>query len=100
MSKLSFDKRSVLYYDEYENYVMEFVKEVIPRQLVKLKESDLMLKSESLKQHIGSIMDMFNLSNFDFNDIRTDVERILKANYGYVIKCDNPFIMECEKKTK
>lgn len=94
MSKLSFDDRSILYYDEYESYVIDFVKEAIPRQLVKLKESDLMLKSESLKQHIGSIMDMFNLSNFDFNDIRPDVERILKDRYGYTIESDNPFVME------
>ncbi len=94
MSKLSFDDRSILYYDEYESYVIEFVKEVIPRQLVKLKESDLMLKSESLKQHIGSIMDMFNLSNFDFNNIRTDIEKILKDKYGYIIKSDDPLVME------
>ncbi len=94
MSKLSFDDRSILYYDEYESYVIEFVKEVIPRQLVKLKEGNLMLKSESLKQHIGSIMDMFNLSNFDFNDIRPDVEKILKDKYGYIIKSDEPLVME------
>jgi hypothetical protein len=94
LSKLSFDDRSILYYDEYESYVIEFVKEVIPRQLVKLKESDLMLKSESLKQHIGSIMDMFNLSNFDFNNIRTDIEKILKDKYGYIIKSDDPLVME------
>ena len=97
MSKLSFDDRSILYYDEYESYVIEFVKEVIPRQLVKLKENNLMLKSESLKQHIGSIMDMFNLSNFSFNDIRPDVERILKDKYGYMIKNDDPFVMEYVK---
>ena len=97
MSKLSFDDRSILYYDDYESYVIEFVKEVIPRQLVKLKENDLMLKSESLKQHIGSIMDMFNLSNFDFNDIRPDVERILKDKYGYIIKSDEPLVMEYKK---
>ena len=94
MSKLSFDKRSALYYNEYESYVIEFVKEVIPRQLVKLKENDLMLKSESLKQHVNSIMDMFNFSNFNFDDIRPDVERILKDKYGYIIKNDDPFVME------
>ncbi len=93
MSKLSFDKRSVLYYDEYEKYVIEFVKEVIPRQLVKLKESDLMLKSESLKQHVNSIMDMFNFV-LDFDSIRPDVERILKDKYGYTIKSDDPLEME------
>lgn len=92
--KLSFEKKSELYYDEYEKYVIKFVKKVIPRQLVKLKESNLMLKSGSLKQHLGSILDMFNFSNFDFNDIRPDVERILKDKYGYVIKSDNPFVME------
>ena len=94
MSKLSFDKRSALYYDEYENYVIEFVKEVIPRQLVRLKENDLMLKKERLNQHINSILDMFNFSNFNFDDIRTDVERILKDKYGYIIKNDDPFVME------
>lgn len=93
MSKLSFDKRSALYYDEYESCVIEFVKEVIPRQLVRLKENDLMLKSESLKQHVNSIMDMFNFM-FDFDSVRPDVERILKEKYGYVIKNDDPFVME------
>lgn len=91
--KLSFSKKSELYYREYESYVIEFVKEVIPRQLVKLKENNLMLKSESLKQHVNSIMDMFNLM-FDFDSIRPDVERILKEKYSYVIKNDHPFLME------
>ena len=94
MKKLSFDKRSELYYDEYEEYVIEFVKEVIPRQLVKLKENDLMLKKECLRQHINSILDMFNFSRFDFEAIRDDVEKILKEKYGYKIISDDPFVME------
>ena len=92
--KLSFEKKSELYYNEYEKYVIELVKEIIPRQLVKMKDSGLMLKQERLNQHVNSIIDMFNFSNFDFNDIRPDVERILKEKYNYVIKSDDPFIME------
>ena len=94
MKKLSFNKRSELYYDEYENYVIEFAKEVIPRQLVRLKENDLMLKSECLRQHVNSIIDMFNFSKFDFETIRQDVEKIIKDKYGYIINNDDPFIME------
>ena len=94
MKKLSFNKRAELYYDEYENYVIEFAKEVIPRQLVKLKENDLMLKSESLRQHVNSIIDMFNFSSFYFETIRLDVEKILKDKYDYIIKKDDPFVME------
>ncbi len=92
--KLNFEKKSQLYYDEYEKYVIELVKEIIPRQLVKMKECGLMLKQERLNQHINSIIDMFNFSNFDFNGIRPDVERILREKYNYVIKSDDPFVME------
>lgn len=95
--KLSFSKRSDLYHDEYYNYIVGLLKEIIPMQLVKLKEYDLMLKSESLLQQINSITDVFNICfsyEEDFPKIRKDVERVLRDRYHYVIKQDTPFVME------
>ena len=87
--KLSFDERSNKYHEEFDSYLIELLKEIIPMQLVKLKEYDLMLKSESLEQHVNSITDIFNIC-FDYNDdfplIRNEVEKILKDKYGYIIK--------------
>ena len=95
--KLSFDERSNMYHEEFDSYLIELLKEIIPMQLVKLKEYDLMLKSESLEQHVNSITDIFNIC-FDYNDdfplIRDEVEKILKGKYGYIIKQDTPLIME------
>ena len=58
--------------------MVEKLKEVIPRQLVRLYKHNLILKHETLIQHINSISDVFNL-RFNFNDIRKDVEEILKG---------------------
>lgn len=95
-NKLSFQKRVDLYYGEYDNYLLGLLKEAIPRQLSKLYENDLILKGESLRQYIGSITDVFNL-HFEFNDIRKDVEEVLKNKYNLVIKNDTPLIMEYYK---
>lgn len=95
--KLSFDERSGLYWDDYNDYLFELLKDVIPRQLVKCVEYDVITKRESLCQHINSIVDSFNIIfeyEEDFPKIRKDVERILRDRYHYVIKQDTPFVME------
>jgi len=94
--KLSYNKRIDLYYKDYDKYLLEIIKETIPRQLVSLYNNNLILKQETLKQCIGSITDVFNFK-FDFSDIRSDVERILKSKYNLVIVNDNPLIMESIK---
>ena len=95
--KLSFDERSGLYWNDYNRYLFDLLKEVISRQLVKSVEYDIILKSERLIQHVNSITDTFNIKfdyHNDFPKIREDVEKILKNKYGYVIKQDNPFVMK------
>ncbi len=94
--KLSYNKRIDLYYKDYDKYLLEIIKETIPRQLVSLYNNNLILKQETLKQCICSIIDVFNFK-FDFSDIRSDVERILKSKYNLVIVNDNPLIMESIK---
>ena len=102
--KLSFSKRSDLYWDDYNNYLFGLLKEVIPRQLVKCVEYDVITKRESLIQHVNSIVDTFNIVfdyEEDFPKIRKDVERILKDKYHYVIKQDKPFVMvKCDDNGK
>lgn len=88
-----FEKRVNLYYDDYKRYLIEIIKEVIPRQLVSLYNHNLILKHEKLIQHINSISDAFNL-HFNFNEIKEDVEKILKDKYNYIIVKDEPLIME------
>lgn len=88
-----FEKRVNLYFDDYNKYLIEIIKEVIPRQLVSLYNHNLILKHEKLMQHINSISDVFNL-RFNFNDIRKDVEEILKDKYNYIIVKDAPLIMK------
>lgn len=94
--KLSYNKRIDLYYKDYDKYLLEIIKETIPRQLVSLYNNDLILKQETLKQCICSIIDVFNFK-FDFSDIRSNVERILKSKYNLVIVNDNPLKMESIK---
>ena len=95
-NKISFEKRVDLYYEDYDNYLLEIIKEVIPKQLCSLYKYKLIRKNETLRQYIGSICDVFNF-RFDFNDIRKDVEEILKVKYDLKITNDNPLIMEkCE----
>lgn len=94
--KLSYNKRVDLYYEDYDRYLLEIIKETIPRQLVSLYNNDLILKHETLKQYIGSITDVFNL-RFDFNDIRKDVEVILREKYKFIIVQDEPFVMKSIK---
>ena len=93
--KLSFDERLGLYWDDYNSYLFELLKDVIPRQLVKCVEYDIITKRESLCQHINSIVDSFNIIfeyEEDFPKIRKDVEKILRNRYGYIIKQDTPMI--------
>ena len=73
-----FEKRVNLYYDDYNKYLIEIIKEVIPRQLVSLYNHNLILKHEKLIQHINSITDAFNL-RFNFNEIKEDVEEQYEA---------------------
>lgn len=94
--KLSYNKRIDLYYKDYDKYLLEIIKETIPRQLVSLYNNNLILKQETLKQCTGSITDVFNFK-FDFSDIRSDVEKILKSKYNLVIVNDNPLKMESIK---
>lgn len=88
-----YEKRINLYYDDYNKYLIEIIKEVIPRQLVSLYNHNLILKHETLIQHINSISDVFNL-RLNFDDIRDDVEKILKDKYNYIIVKDEPLIIE------
>lgn len=94
--KLSYNKRIDLYYKDYDKYLLEIIKETIPRQLVSLYNNNLILKQETLKQCICSIIDVFNFK-FDFSDMRSDVEKILKSKYNLVIVNDNPLKMESIK---
>lgn len=43
-----FEKRVNLYYDDYNKYLIEIIKEVIPRQLVSLYNHNLILKHENI----------------------------------------------------
>lgn len=94
--KLSYNKRIDLYYKDYDKYLLEIIKETISRQLVSLYNNNLILKQETLKQCTGSITDVFNFK-FDFSDMRSDVEKILKSKYNLVIVNDNPLKMESIK---
>ena len=91
-----FEKRVNLYYDDYNKYLIEIIKEVIPRQLVSLYKHNLILKHETLIQHINSISDVFNV-HFNFNDIKEDVKEILKDKYNFQIINDSPLIMKYYK---
>ena len=91
--KISYNKRVDLYYEDYDKYLIEIIKETIPRQLASLYNNDLILKNETLRQYIGSITEVFNF-NFNFNDIRKDAEEILKNKYNLVITSEDPLIME------
>ena len=87
-----YEKRFSLYYDAYDKYLIEIIKEVIPKQLASLYNHNLII-GETLKQYIGSIIDVFNF-RIDFNDIRSDVEETLKIKYNLVITCDEPLKMK------
>ena len=91
--KISYNKRVDLYYEDYDKYLIEIIKETIPRQLVSLYNHNLILKNEKLQRYIGSITEAFNIS-IDFKGIRKDVEKILKNKYNMVITSDDPLIME------
>lgn len=87
-----FEKRVNLYYDDYNEYLIEVMKEVIPRQLASLYKYDLII-DETLKQYVNSICDVLSV-RIKFSDIRKDVEETLKIKYNLVITCDEPLKME------
>ena len=90
-----FEKRVNLYYDDYNEYLIEVMKEVIPRQLASLYKYDLII-DETLKQYVNSICDVLNV-RIEFSGIRKDVEEVLKSKYNLVIVNDNPLKMKCYK---
>ncbi len=93
MDKKELDKKYDLYYDEYDEYILGILKKATARQLSKLYEYDLLVSNETLKQHIGSISDVFNIS-VKFDNIRKDVELILKNKYNLVIVKDEPLVIK------
>ena len=90
-----YEKRVSLYYKDYDKYLIEIIKEVIPRQLASLYKYDLII-DEALKQYVNSICDVLNV-RVEFSNIRKDVEEILKSKYNLVIVNDNPLKMESIK---
>ena len=89
-------KRYDLYYKDYDEYMIEIVKETIARQLASYYNFDLLGENETLRQYVGSIMDAFNIC-FKFEDIREDVEKLLKEKYSLVILTDEPLTMKSLK---
>lgn len=90
-----YEKRVGLYYKDYDKYLIEVMKEVIPRQLASLYKYDLII-DEALKQYVNSICDVLNV-RIEFSSIRKDVEEVLKSKYNLVIVNDNPLKMKCYK---
>lgn len=87
-----YEKRVSLYYKDYDKYLIEVMKEVIPRQLASLYKYDLII-DEALKQYVNSICDVLNV-RIEFSSIRKDVEEVLKSKYNLVIVNDNPLKMK------
>lgn len=90
-----YEKRVRLYYKDYDKYLIEIIKEVIPRQLASLYKYDLII-DEALKQYVNSICDVLNV-RIEFSSIRKDVEEVLKSKYNLVIVNGNPLKMKCYK---
>lgn len=83
------DERYLDYYDNYDLYMKKYIiPEVYASQLASYYYRDLMT-NETLKQYIGGIGDAFNVS-VKFEDIRKDIEEILKIKYNLIITNDEP----------
>lgn len=87
-----YEKRVSLYYKDYDKYLIEVMKEVIPRQLASLYKYNLII-DEALKQYVNSICDVLNV-RVEFSNIRKDVEETLEIKYNLVITCDKPLKMK------
>ncbi len=86
-----------LYYDDFGLYMMKIIKETIARQLASYYNYGLLVHGHSLKQYLGSIGIMFNYT-FEFEDIREEVEQILKSKYNLIIVNDKPLVIKDYKK--
>ena len=75
-----YEKRVSLYYKDYDKYLIEVMKEVIPRQLASLYKYNLII-DEALKQYVNSICDVLNV-RVEFSNIRKDVEETLEIKYN------------------
>ena len=81
-----------MYYKDYDKYLIEVMKEVIPRQLASLYKYNLII-DEALKQYVNSICDVLNV-RVEFSNIRKDVEKTIKIKYNIMITYDKHLKMK------
>ena len=87
------EERYTKFYNNYDLYMMKYVlPEVYASQFASYYYRDL-INGDDLRIYIGSIGDAFNFS-FKFEEIRKDVEDILKIKYNLMITSDTPLTME------
>lgn len=90
------DELSKEYSDYYDNFDLYMKKYVVPQVYARQFASYYyrgLIREETLRQYAGSIGDVFNVG-FDFKDIRSDVEEILKIKYNLIITNDEPLIIK------
>lgn len=86
-------KKYTDYYIDFNRYMKKCViPEVLAHQLYSYYVRGL-LNGDTLKQYINSIKDVFNI-NFEFDDVRVSVERILRIKYNLKIVKDEPLVMK------
>ena len=86
------EKGFSLYYDNFDLYMKKYViPEVYARQLASIYYRNLKT-NETLNQHVGSIESVFNVT-FSFEDIRQEVEEILKIKYNVIITNEKPLVL-------
>ncbi len=87
------EERFSRYYDNYDLFMKKYVvPEVYARQLAVYYYENL-IGYETLYQYAGSIGNAFNVS-YGFEDIRKEIEEILRIKYDLKITKDEPLIME------
>lgn len=87
------EHRYTEFYNNYDLYMMKYIlPEVYASQFASYYYRDL-INGEDLRIYVGTIGDVFNFS-FKFEEIRKDVEDILKIKYNLRITNDTPLTME------
>lgn len=81
------------YYEEYDLYIRDIMIKTYARQLSKYCEYGLLNNRDSLKQYTNSIGDLFN-ATYEFDELRNEVELLLKEQYHLIIVSDVPLTME------
>ncbi len=92
-NKKLLEKRYSQYYDNIEMYIKKYVvPEVYAYGLAGLYYKGLIL-DETLEQYVRSIASYFNVV-LEFEDVRNDVEELLKIKYNLTIINDKPLIID------